>query len=215
MGSWEYFVLSSYIFPIGTGLAFLIQKRLPFIGIMLWGFVLFTVCVEITGAVLAFNGINNLWLYRIYLFVELIFPAFFFFKQFSNEISKILLLAVLSLAIVFTTLSNIFDDWQDYASVQTAITFGGVAFIIIAYFIEMFRTEKVFNPFKDIYFVVGATLFIGHSCTLIYYLLYDYMVDGYFGNQIENILNGVNMGLVVFYNLLYSYALWISKRSQI
>lgn len=212
MGGWEYFVLSSYIFPIGTGLALLIQKRLPFNGGMLWVYLLFTVCVEITGAVLARNGINNLWLYRIYLYAELAFPALFFFNQFSGKRTRIWLLTVLVSTVVLTTLTNIFDNWQDYASVQTGITFGGMAFIIIGYFIEMFRTEKVFNPFKDIYFMVGATLLLGYSCTLIYHLLYDYVAVGYFGDRVDEILNRVNMGLIVFYNLLYSYALWISRQ---
>ena len=63
MGGWEYFVLSSYIFPIGTGLALLIQKRLPFNGGMLWVYLLFTVpfahpSVIIRASILRDNNIG-------------------------------------------------------------------------------------------------------------------------------------------------------------
>ena len=75
----------------------------------------------------------------------------------------------------------------------------------------MFQLEKVFNPFKDVYFVVGGVLLLGYSSTLLYNVLYDYVIMGYFGSEINPILDGVNMGLVVFYNVLYSYALWLSK----
>ena len=211
MGDWGYFVLSSYILPLGIGSALLIQKRLPFVGVLRWFYLLFTVFIEIGGTIMAFNGINNLWLYRIYLYAELIFPCLFFFKQFSKRRSKILLLIVFISAIVLTTLTNMFDDWQKYASIQTVITFGCIAYIIISYFIDMFQLEKVFNPFKDVYFVVGGVLLLGYSSTLLYNVLYDYVIMGYFGSEINPILDGVNMGLVVFYNVLYSYALWLSK----
>ncbi|WP_341899816.1 hypothetical protein [Fluviicola taffensis] len=215
MGSWEYFVLLSYSFPIGIGLALLIQKRLPFISKVILTYLIFTVLVEIIGAILFNYRINNLWLYRIYLYVELIFPSFFFFQQFSKKRSKILLLTVVITGVILITLTNVFDDWQAHASLQTGITFGCVAFIIISYFIEMFRMENVFSPFKDVYFLVGATLLLGHSCTLIYNLLYDYLVVGYFGDEMLKILNKGNLGLILLYNLLYSYALWISKLPRI
>lgn len=211
----EYLVILSYIVPFGIGLALLIQKRLPFVGWILWGYLLFTLSVEIMSVILATNGINNLWLYRIYLYAELIFPSVLFFNQFSRKRSKRIVLSAFSIAIMLTTLMNFFDNWQNQASLQTAITFGNITFIIISYFIEMFRTEKVFNPFKDVYFVVGSGLLLGHSCTLIYNVLYDYLVIGYFGSEIKSILNGVNLGLIVFYNILYSYALWLSRQHRI
>lgn len=211
MSDWGYFVLSSYILPLGMGVALLIQKRLSFVGLILWLYLLFTIFIEIGGAVMAFNGINNLWLYRIYMYAELIFPGLFFLNQFSKRRGKIIVLIISLAAIVLTTITNLFDDWQNYASLQTVITFGCSASIIISYFVEMFQLEKVFNPFKDVYFVVGATLLLGQSCTLIYYVLYNYLVSGYFGSDILSVLAGVNMSLVVFYNVLYSYALWISR----
>uniref|UniRef100_UPI00260F43C7 hypothetical protein n=1 Tax=Fluviicola sp. TaxID=1917219 RepID=UPI00260F43C7 len=169
MSDWVYFVLSSYILPLGMGVALLIQKRLSFVGLILWLYLLFTVLVDIGGAVLAFSGINNLWLYRIYMYAELIFPGLFFLNQFSKRRGKILVLIISLSAIVLTTITNLFDDWQSYASMQTFITFGCASSIIISYFVEMFQLEKVFNPFKDVYFIVGATLLLGQSCTLIYY----------------------------------------------
>jgi hypothetical protein len=212
----EYLVISFYIFPIGIGLALLFQKRLHFVGGMLWIYLLFTLCVEIMSVILATNGINNLWLYRIYLYAELVFPSFFFFHQFSKRRNKEIIISVFLIAIILTTLTNFFDDWQNRASIQTGITFCFVTFTIISYFIEMFRTEKVFNPFKDVYFVVGSGLLLGHSCTLIYNLLFDYLASGYFGSEIHySILNGVNMGLILFYNVLYSYALWLSRHQRI
>jgi hypothetical protein len=214
MGGWEYFVLSSYMLPAGTGLALLIQKRLPFVGRMLWMYILFTLCVEIVSFTLAANGINNLWLYRIYLYAELVFPSLFFYKQFSKKKSKMMVLIVFALAIILTSLTNLFDDWQAHASIQTVVTFGCVSFIIISYFVEMFQMEKVFNPFKDIYFVVGGILFLGHSCTLIYNILYDYLVSGYFGTDILSVLNKVNLNLILFYNALYSYAIWLSRHHR-
>lgn len=211
MGNWEYLVISSYSFPIGIGLALLIQKRLSFVGSILWVYLLFTLGIEIVSVILASDGINNLWLYRIYMYAELIFPAIFFFNQFSKRRSKNLLLVVFVSATILTTLINIFDDWQTSASVQTVITFGCIAYIIISFFVEMFRSEKVFNPFKDVYFVVGGVLLLGYSATLLYNVLYDYVIMGYVAAEIHSILDRVNMGLVVFYNVLYSYALWLSR----
>jgi hypothetical protein len=211
MGNWEYLTISSYGLPIGIGLALLIQKRLSFVGGILLVYLLFTLSVEIVSVILASNGVNNLWLYRIYMYAELIFPVLFFFNQFSKRSSKNLIVVVCVSAVIFTTLINVFDDWQTSASVQTFITFGSIAYIIISFFVEMFRTEKVFNPFKDVYFVVGGVLLLGYSSTLLYNVLYDYVITGYIGSEIHSVLDGVNMSLVVFYNVLYSYALWISK----
>ncbi len=211
MGNWGYFVLSSYILPLGMGVALLMQKRLSFVGLILWLYLLLTVFVEVGGAVLAFNGINNLWLYRVYMYAELIFPGLVFLNQFSKRRGKILVLIISLSAIVLTTITNLFDDWQSYASIQTVITFGCAASIIISYFVEMFQLEKVFNPFKDVYFIIGATLLLGQSCTLIYFVLYNYLASGYFGSDILSVLSGVNMSLVLFYNVLYSYALWVSR----
>lgn len=166
-------------------------------------------------AVLANQGINTLWLYRIYLYAELVFPTLLFFNQFSKKRSRNIIFFAFSVAIILTTLTNVFDDWQSNASIQVGITFCYVTFIIISYFVEMFRSEKVFNPFREVYFVVGATLLLGNSCTLIYNVLYDYLASGYFGSEIHSILNGVNLGLIIFYNILYSYALWISRHPRI
>lgn len=209
--NWAYFVLASYIFPIGTGLALLFLKRLSFAGRVLWAYLLFTLSVEVISVILAIKGVNNLWLYRIYTYAELVFPALFFLNQFSKRRGKVLLLIVFAIAIILTTLTNIFDNWKDYASVQASITFAYIAFVIISYFVEMFQLEKVFNPFKDIYFVVGAVLLLSYSATLLYNVLYDYIFQGYFGLGIGSVLHQVNMGLILFYNVLYSYALWISR----
>lgn len=122
-----------------------------------------------------------------------------------------MLLIVFGITIILTSLTNYFDNWKAHASLQTGITFGYVAFTIISYFVEMFRMEKVFSPFKDVYFIVGGTLLLGHSCTLIYNVLYNHLASGYFGSEILSVLDGVNLSLVVFYNVLYSYALWISR----
>ncbi|WP_343635730.1 hypothetical protein [Fluviicola sp.] len=211
MGSWEYFVISSYIFPIGIGMALLIQRRLSFAGGVLWAYLLFTFGVELISSILASKGINNLWLYRIYMYGELVFPILFFFNQFSKQRSKILLLIVLITALVLTTLTNIFDDWSKYASVQTSITFACIAFVIISYFVEMFQLEKVFNPFKDVYFVVGGVMLLSYSSILLYNVLYDYVIRGYVGSEVRSILHIVNSGLILFYNVLYSYALWLSR----
>lgn len=215
MLGWVYVAILSYILPIGVGLALWFQKRLPFVGIILLVYLSFTFCVEITSTVLAINGINNLWLYRLYLYVDLLFLLLFFFNQFSKRRNKVIFLAVFVLAITLTTLTNVFDNWLTHASLQTGITFGYVAFIIVSYFIEMFQTEKVFNPFKDVYFVVGAVVLLGHSGTLIYDVLYNYLTLGYFGIEIHYILSEVNLGLIIFYNVLFSYAIWISKLPRI
>jgi hypothetical protein len=211
----EYLVISTYCFPIVIGLALLTQRRLPFGAKILWIYLLFTIVVEIMSVVLATNGINNLWLYRIYLYVEFTFPTILFFNQFSKQRSKRIIVFAFSMAVIFTSFTNFFDDWQSHASIQTGITFAYITFIIISYFIEMFRTEKVFNPFKDIYFVIGAGLLLGHSCTLIYNVLFDHLASGYFGPEVNSILNALNWCLIVFYNLLYSYTLWISRHHQI
>lgn len=167
------------------------------------------------SVVLATNGMNNLWLYRIYLYVEFTFPTVLFVNQFSKQRSKKIIVFAFSMAVIMTSLTNFFDDWQNHASIQTGITFAYITFIIISYFIEMFRTEKVFNPFKDIYFVIGAGLLLGHSCALIYNVLFDHLASGYFGSEVNSILNALNWCLIVFYNLLYSYTLWISRHHQI
>lgn len=211
----EYLVISTYCFPLIIGLALLIQGRLPFGAKILWMYLLFTLLVEIMSVILATNRINNLWLYRIYLYVEFTFPTILFFNQFSKQSSKNIIILAFSIAIVLTSLTNFFDDWQNHASIQTGITFAYVTFIIISYFIEMFRTEKVFNPFMDLYFVVGAGLLLGHSCSLIYNVLFDHLASGYFGSEVNSILNALNWCLIVFYNLLFSYTLWISRRHQI
>lgn len=214
MNNWEYFVIFSYLFPIGIGLALLVQRRLPFIPRILWVYLVFTVCIEIISARLAVNGINTLWLFRLYLYAELVFPMLFFYNQLSKRISRVLLMSVFFVSVILTTITNFYDDWQNQPSIQIGITFGCIVFTIIMFFNEMFQSEKVFNPFKDVYFIVGATLFLGQSCTLIYNVLFDYLVSGYFGKQVHTILNGVNLALILFYNILYSYALWISRNPR-
>lgn len=188
------------------------RGHLLFVSKLLLLYILLTFLFELIGFILANKGINNLWLYRVYLYVELIFPTVFFFRYYKSKWRRISVLSFFLLVLVFITLLNYFDDWTDHASMQTVITFTYIAYLILNYFIEMFQQEEVINPFKDLAFLVGSIILLSQSTTFIYNLLFNQLIDGYFGNSIYSVLDNVNLILIIVYNLFYSYALWVSRK---
>lgn len=207
-------VISSYLIPIAAGLHLILQRRSTIHTHFLLYYLVLTIFVEIMGIFLAMYSMNNLWLYRLYIYVELIFPTIFFFTQISKKLLKLLTLVLFASSLAITATLDYYQDWDDHATVQTVVSFSYIGFIIISYFIEMFQSEKVVNPFKDIHFIVGSLLLIAQSLTFIYNILYNHMLEGLIGDEIEVIFNTINLFLIVFNNFIFAYALWMNKRTR-
>jgi hypothetical protein len=209
-----YFCVPSYLIPLIIGGALWLKGHLLFVGKLFVLYILLTLAVEFTGFLLANKGIPNLWLYRLYLYVEVIFPTLFFFGYYKSKLRKIIVFSFFILVIVFITLLNFFENWATHASLQTGITFTYIAYLILNYFIEMFRQEEVINPFRDLAFLVGSIILLSQSTTFIYNLLYNQLLEGYFGSSIYSILENINIILIILYNIFYSYALWVSREHR-
>lgn len=209
-----YFCIPSYLIPLLLGGVLWSKGHLLFVAKLLFLYILLTFAVECTGLILASKGIQNLWLYRLYLYIEVTFPTLFFINYYKSRLKRIIVLILFGLVIIFITLMNYFEDWSEYASIQTGITFTYIAYLILNYFIEMFRYEEVINPFKDLGFLVGSIVLLSQSTTFIYNLLYNQLLDGYFGDSIHSTLENVNVMLIILYNMFYSYTLWVSRVRQ-
>lgn len=207
-----YFLISSYLLPIAVGLFIALQHQSTYSSQLLLTYISITFFVEIIGAILASNNFNNLWLYRIYLYLELTFIVAFFFKQFSKRTTRMFVAISYFVAVTLISVMNHYENWDNHATLQTAISFCFIGFVIIRYFVEMFQTESVINPYKDIHFLVGAIILLGQSSTFIHNVLYNHLIDGYFGNKIENLFYYINFSLILIYNLIYTIALWNNRQ---
>ena len=210
-----YSCILSYLIPLILGGVLWFKERLFFSSKVLAGYLLFSFLFEITGIVLAVYGVHNLWLYRIYLYVEVFFPTIFFVTYFKSSLLKYIAVITFVIVVILTTILNCFENWEYHASFQTGITFTYISFLILSYFIEMFREEKVVNPFKDLPFVVGSIILLSQSSTFLYNLLYNQLSSGYFGDSFHMKMEDVNVFLTMIYNILYAYALWVSKKDII
>lgn len=207
-----FLVISSYLLPLVVGLCLVLRHQSTYPSHLLLIYLSITLCVEITGVALALKGINNLWLYRVYLYVELTFPFILFYNQFSKRSTRTTLIVFYVLAFVFTSVLNCYEDWDEHATLQTIISFSFIGFIIIRYFIEMFQQELVINPFREIHFLVGSMIFLAQSCTFIHNVVYNHLVQGYFGDEIQYLFSDINFYLIFIYNIIYTIALWTSRR---
>ncbi len=209
-----YSCILSYLIPLVLGGVLWFQGHLFFACKILIGYLLFSLLFELTGIILANYGIHNLWLYRIYLYVEVFFPTLFFGLYYKGKILKYVTFGLFTVVLILTTILNSFENWEYHASFQTGITFSYISFLILSYFIEMFREEKVINPFKELAFVVGSIVLLSQSSTFLYNLLYNQLSSGYFGGSFHKTMEHVNVSLTMLYNILYSYAIWVSKKDR-
>ena len=130
-----YVLISSYLLPIAVGLFVVLQYQSTYSSRLLLSFIAITLLVEIIGAVLAFNNFNNLWLYRIYLYLELTFIVAFFFKQFSKRATRIMVATCYVVALILISILNHYENWDNHATIQTAISFSFIGFVIIRFFL--------------------------------------------------------------------------------
>lgn len=209
-----YSCILSYLIPLVLGGVLWFRGHLFFASKILIGYLLFSLLFELTGIILASYGHHNLWLYRIYLYVEVFFPTLFFGLYYKSRILKYITFGLFTIVLILTTILNSFENWEYHASFQTGITFSYISFLILSYFIEMFREEKVINPFKELAFVVGSIILLSQSSTFLYNLLYNQLSSGYFGDSFHKTMEHVNVSLTMLYNILYSYAIWVSMKDR-
>ncbi|WP_294673963.1 hypothetical protein [uncultured Fluviicola sp.] len=206
-----YGIALSCLIPFLIGGVLWFQGRLLFVAKILVVHTFVAFLFELIGIILASKGIHNLWLYRIYLYIEVVFPALFFGLYYKSNLRKMLAFFGCIIVIILTTVLNSYDDWGYHASFQTGITFIYILFLILNYFIEMFQEEKVINPFKELAFLVGSIILLSQSSSFFYNLLYNQLLDGYFGTSLHMTMEYVSIFLTILYNLLYSYAIWVSR----
>lgn len=175
----KYLSILSVLLPLFTGLYYF--KKLINPQKVFWGFIVFSIIIEIISSVLSFNHINNFFIFKLFLLFDLLFFLVYFnaFKL-SHKVINYLGCIVLVLSILMLILiGNTSFTWLNESYFFILI----ILFLIIqsGYVnIEVFDKSEML-PFKNMYFWIA-------SARIIYYLfiLFIFIYPSLIGNSFDN-----------------------------
>ena len=150
---------SSLFFPLIAGLFF--YNRNGRLQTYFLGFIIFSVIFEAVSSILAYNGINNHWMFKLFFVCDFLFFAWLFNKhKIYPKWLRILTFAILSF-IVFDGV----DSWFLHLSFYTS----GFYFIAIFLYSIILSFYAITTLFDDWYPARNPILWIA-AARLIYYV---------------------------------------------
>ncbi len=160
---------------------FLSGKKNDYWGSFIW-FMSFTVIVEITAYIMLAKGLNNHWLYNLYLPVEILFKLYLLYKICSSYFKVLhwmlpFLLLFLGMYIYESTTSH----FAKYSFMSNAIISVCILLVCCFYFYHFLKKEEYVNIYEHGPFWVVTALFFfylgGTACNLFFYYLADIFVQ--------------------------------------
>lgn len=203
----------TYLLPILMGLFLWKRQQLSKHAKILVAYCLFTIFHEWAFAAVGVIYHNNLWMTRTWVYFEILFVLLFYRNLLSGKILKAMYLSALPV-VGLITYYNILAHWTNYVDVEYVMYYFWMFGVIILYFIQTFREERVENLFADIGFLVGFVLVITRSITFLQNLFYNTLVYSSDLNHIAQFWSDVNKATIAGYNVLYALILWVTRLSR-
>lgn len=194
--------VSSLLIPLIAGLYF--HYRIGELQTYFLWFVGFSCVFEIASSLLAYNGINNHWVFRLFLVCDFLFFAWFFYQR--HKYPKWLLLFTYFIMgfIVFDYFNTLLFHVSLY---NTNLFFLSVFlyFIVLSYYVLITLLDEYSPTLNPIFWIASARLFY-YTCIFVIYVSFTFpafssnsspsvdtfaIINGV-GNIVCNILFGVS-----------------------
>jgi hypothetical protein len=205
----KYLSILSVLLPFFTGLFFF--KKLINPQKIFWGFIIFSIFIEIISSVLSFKHINNYFVLKLFLIFDSIFFLFYFYRfKLSHAIINYLGYFVLVLAILMQILmSNINFKWINESYFFILI----ILFLIIQsgfVNIEVFDKSEML-PFKNMYFWIASARII-YYLLILFIFIYPSLIGNSFDNKIfDKAFFIINCIANVLLNIMYSKVFYANR----
>jgi hypothetical protein len=191
----------SILIPLLIGLVFF--KKLDQLQKWFWIFIVISACFDILASYTARHGIPNVWVFKIFLVIDLAFFMWFFSKITAFPAWKWVLAAVVSCLIMFSQLYS--GEHFNYNFKNSVFFVSVFLFFIIQ---SSFMTIVTFDDFtRDIrknyvFWIAFARLF--YFLIIVFIYIYpNFIADGYRNKFLDRTNTTINMLANVLLNMIY------------
>ncbi len=162
---------------------------------------------EVINSIHMHHGINNMYVFHIYSYIEFIVISFIFYSLYKTKTYKIGVIFSVLLFYSFSILNVIkWESFNDFNSNQFAFEAVLIFFYCIGYYTELMQKPSVIHLEKSPEFLLVSGYFIYFSGTFMLFISSKELLmtnnEGYW------ILNSV---LNIMLNTIYTIVLWQGK----
>lgn len=150
---------------------------------------------------------DNQWLFSILSLSELLIFTYIFYNSVEGEKFKKIILASCLSCLFFLVIDGLFitKNFEYYLSLGFGFASLGISVMCFIYILEMTKTEKVLNQYRELLYWIVIGLLLYHLCNLPATLLVNSIDEG----NIDLILNiqsivGIGMYLCFIFGFIWS-----------
>lgn len=138
-------------------------------------FLWFTLAVEFTGIVLRdFMGIENIWLYNLYMLISFLFYYFWYFSILQKVIFRRAIL-IFSFIFVIMALWNLaYQSWSEYHQYTFVLGAMFTLFCTLFHFWQLLYSDEVLNITRKLSFWISTGLLLFNMGMIPLMLLSEY-----------------------------------------
>ncbi len=202
--------ISSLLFPLIAGLFF--YYRNGKLQTYFLGFIIFSVVFEAVSDILAFNSINNHWMFKLFFICDFLFFAWFF----NQHRSYPRWLQIVTFAIFGFIIFDAIDSWFLHSSLYSSDTFFRTLFlyfIILSFYVITTLLENISPPSNPIFWIASAKM-VYYTFVFVIYVCSSISILSLNNNQFAEAFTIINGVANILCNILYGVS-FLCRRVQI
>lgn len=196
----------SILAPTIVGTVFY-SRLIPVIRI-LYVFVIITLALDILAGILFAYGINNMFLFHLYSFIEFSVIALIYYRLSPTALWRKL---IIRFFIIFQTFSIVsllfFENVTKFNAIQHYAEMLLLSLVFIAYMIRLHATLPEKTLIRSPFFILTASWLIYFSGTFCLFIYGDELLSDEKNNYwlIHDVFN-------IFLNVSYTFVLWLGRK---
>lgn len=174
-------------------------------------FLFITVISEGISLVLYTKGMNNLFLFHAYAYLELGFTSIIFYRLTSSQNWRLIIKLLLAGFIIFSVLNSIFlEGFYEFNANQLYLESMIILVLCVGYFTETMRKTEYIYLERNPYFWLASSFLIYFAGNSLLFLFED-ILDGGGTGSYWNLHSALNLCL----NLGTAVSIWIGRKALI
>jgi hypothetical protein len=163
-----------------------------------------TLLIEVAARVLFEYGINNMFIFHLYSFIEFGFIALIYYQVSTNPHWRKL---ILTLSVLFGTFSIVnilfLEKITEFNSIQRHVELIGLAIILVIYCYKLIHEDRNVNFFQNPFFILTGGFLIYFGGTMYLFVFSKELLNG--DKTSYWIIHGI---FNIFLNITYTVVLW-------
>lgn len=202
--------ISLYSILLPSGMVFLLWRRLRLPYRIIAAFVLLTLCMETISYVLYQQGVNNMFIFHIYTYVEAIMVVSYFVSIYRGQRLRWLYIGLLAAFLLFSLFDSVyFERLGHYNSIQRAVECIWAVILFFIFYIELFNKSVVTNLSSYPHYWMTSGFLLYFAGTLFMQIIADtYLSTDLIAYNVWSIHSILN----IFLNIIYTIVLWMGSR---